>query len=307
MELLDAPLLESLTLAITDIPDTTSLPSIFSEAPLLSTIKFLGCSNNNILFWTRTQLPWGQLRRVQIDQANVANLRFLSNDYQQANGENRTLVLSGPFDSSRTYCHFHPEMPFALHVTTLVLDSLLWTNNLCKFFRNVTIPTLEDLTIIPPDPISFRQHLEFVGFWSNPLDALEEFLQSSQCKLRTFSLVMRRTVQPTLADSLVDTLISMSSLTRLQIIEAESGPSLFNEGLCEQLSRNGFLPELTSLELVWAENRQPNRELLSALSARADGRLSSVVLGIRKGGDIGPEVLKCRQDLRRKDVRATCW
>ncbi len=105
--------------------------------------------------------------------------------------------------------------------------------------------------------------------------------------------------------TLVDALQYMGHLKYLQVIEAASGPPLLNKRLFEQLSVNTHLPELTSLELVWAEERQPDRELLSALSLRADGHLSSVVLGIRNGGNLEPDVLESMQGLRQKNVRAT--
>ncbi|KAF8877220.1 hypothetical protein CPB85DRAFT_1443663 [Mucidula mucida] len=115
------------------------------------------------------------------------------------------------------------------------------------------------------------------------------------------------TAQPTLADTLVDALHEMAHLKSSQVIEAASGLPLLNKQLFEQLSTDTFLPKLKSLELVWAEDCQPDRELLSALSARADGRLSSVVLGIRNGGNLGPDVLVCLRGLRQKNVRATRW
>ncbi|KAF8901310.1 hypothetical protein CPB85DRAFT_1439177 [Mucidula mucida] len=63
------------------------------------------------------------------------------------------------------------------------------------------------------------------------------------------------------------------------VIESNNGPPVLSKRLFEELSADALLPELTSLELVWAESRQPDEELLSALSLRADGRphpLSSV-------------------------------
>ncbi|KAF8991857.1 hypothetical protein BDZ89DRAFT_1151328 [Hymenopellis radicata] len=113
--------------------------------------------------------------------------------------------------------------------------------------------------------------------------------------------------RPTLADSLLDALRDMGHLKYLQVIEAVSGPPLLNKRLFKQLSANTLLPELTSLEFVWAEDCQPHRALLPALSSRADGTLSSVVLGIRNGGNLGPEVLECMRALRQKDVQAVCW
>lgn len=304
------PLLASLTLAIKDGHD---LPSIFSEAPLLSTVNLLDCADGESVLWTRTRLPWGQLRRLRTDQANAMYLMYLSNDFQD--GENRTLVLSGPYDSARNYLHLYPNRPVILSVTTLILDSHFWTQDMCAFFRNVNIPILEDLTMITPDPKMCRNRL-LISLWSNQLQQLPGFLLRSQCRLNAFSLIMRgqhgddfpgRNAQPTLADSLVDMLDSMGHLQRLQVIEAESGPPLLNERLFQRLSTNSILLELASLELVWAEDRQPVRELLSALSSRVNSSLSSVVLGIRNGGNFRPEVLECMRGLRERNVQAMCW
>ncbi|KAF9032147.1 hypothetical protein BDZ89DRAFT_1063522 [Hymenopellis radicata] len=302
MEQLNASLLESLTLAITDAPgETLRLPSIFSDAPLLATVNFLDCCESQYLFWADARLPWRQLRRVQTDEHNAAELRYLDKDFQD--GESRTLILNG---SANFY--LFPQISFTLHITTLILNSQFWTYGLSAFFRNISIPTLEDLTVISRD-------LEN-KLWINPLLVLPGFLQSSRCKLSTFCLVMHgqhvdtypgRTAQPTLADSLVDALRDMGHLKYLQVIEADLGPPLLNKRLFEQLSTDALLPELTSLELVWAEDRQPDRELLSALSSRADGCLSSVVLGIRNGGNLVPEVLECMRGLRQRNVQATCW
>ncbi|KAF9014514.1 hypothetical protein BDZ89DRAFT_1142248 [Hymenopellis radicata] len=220
MKMLDAPLLESLTLAITDSPDMTSLPRFFSDAPLLSTVNLLDCSDSKTLLWTRTQLPWGQLRRVHTDQANAVYLRYLDIDFQNVDRASRALVLNGPYNSSKIHLYFQPEEPFTLYVTTLVLNSHLWTDSMCAFFRNVSIPPLEELTIISLDPITQRQHVVSPP-WSNPLLVLPGFFQSSRCKLGTFCLVMHgrhgdtypsRTVQPTLADTLIDALHVMGHL-----------------------------------------------------------------------------------------------
>ncbi|KAF8877217.1 hypothetical protein CPB85DRAFT_1460623 [Mucidula mucida] len=113
--------------------------------------------------------------------------------------------------------------------------------------------------------------------------------------------------EPTLANSLVDALHEMGHLKSLQVIESNNGPPLLCKRLFEELSADALLPGLTSLELVWAESRQPDEELLSALSLRADGRLSSVVLGIRNGGNLGPDVLECMRSLRKSNVQAVCW
>ncbi|KAF9022534.1 hypothetical protein BDZ89DRAFT_201152 [Hymenopellis radicata] len=117
----------------------------------------------------------------------------------------------------------------------------------------------------------------------------------------------------TLEKSLVDALHGMKDLRALCVIEAELGPSLFSEWLFEEMAEGDLLPELTSLELVWAEARQPVDALIPMLISRAGqggvgiNTVSSVVLGVRNGGDLRSDVLECMANLRQQGVRATLW
>ncbi len=299
LEQLEAPILYSLTLALKDA-DTTDLPGIFRAAPSLTSVNLLDSCGSQPFSWADCPLPWRQFRRVRTSQGNPANLMVLEDNLQH--GEGRTLVLEGRCKRSMTDSFLSLEISFTCLITTLILNSEDWNDDVFDFFTDpLAIPALKNLALI------CRRRCYY-----NPLLVLPQFLQSLVCELSTFSLVMHGRgptyiPQPTLADTLVDALHEMGHLKSLQVIESDNGPPLLSKRLFEELSTDALLPELTSLELVWAEDRQPDRELLSALSARADGRLSSVVLGVRNGGNLGPDVLECMQGLRQNNIQATCW
>ncbi|KAF9032163.1 hypothetical protein BDZ89DRAFT_1063538 [Hymenopellis radicata] len=79
------------------------------------------------------------------------------------------------------------------------------------------------------------------------------------------------------------------------------------------MAEGHLLPALTSLEMVWAEERQPVDALIPMLTSRGGeggagmGTLSSVVLGVRNGGDLRGDVLDCMATLRQQGIRATLW
>ncbi len=156
--------------------------------------------------------------------------------------------------------------------------------------------------------------------WTSPFAALPEFLYRPGCALQAFTVIMSgryergtdrfATTHPTPADSLVAALHSMTDRRALRVIEVEAGPSLFNERLFEEMAEGHLLPALTSLEMVWAEARQPPDTLIPMLCSRAGATMntiSSVVLGVRNGGGLQADVLDCMADLRQRGVRASLW
>ncbi|KAF8871670.1 hypothetical protein CPB85DRAFT_667518 [Mucidula mucida] len=295
----NCPILESLTLAISVYTEPFRLPRVFRDALLLSSVNFIDCRESDALLQI-PGLPWENIRRVQTNQRDTASLRYMQNNRDFQDG---ILVLNATNQTSNYYTHSPRACP--LSITTLILDRP-WAYALCQFLRYVSIPTLEALTIIFRDPENTHPRC------FNPLLSLPLFLGHTRRRLNMFSLIMYgwyndNEWEPTLANSLVDALHEMGHLKSLQVIESNNGPPLLSKRLFEELSADALLPGLTSLELVWAESRQPDEELLSALSLRADGRLSSVVLGIRNGGNLGPDVLECMRSLRKSNVRAMCW
>ncbi|KAF9014513.1 hypothetical protein BDZ89DRAFT_448108 [Hymenopellis radicata] len=173
--------------------------------------------------------------------------------------------------------------------------------------------------MMPPDPAVARRDFH-PSEWTDPFSVLPEFFDRSGCALQTFTVVMRGRYEggiyildaeePTLADSLVTALHSMKDLRALRVIEAESGPSLFSKRLFQEMALGHLLPELTSLELVWAEERQPVDTLIPMLTSRGGAgmeTLSSVVLGVRNGGELRGDVLDCMANLRQQGIRATLW
>ncbi|KAF8910726.1 hypothetical protein CPB85DRAFT_1514388 [Mucidula mucida] len=158
--------------------------------------------------------------------------------------------------------------------------------------------------MMPPDPYATRKYWDPVD-WTNSFTILPSFL--------TFAVIMRgryvddidssegffnpvSTEKPTLEESLIDALHSMKNLRALRW----------------EMTEGHLLPALTSLVLVWAEERQPVDALIPMLYSRAGQgggmhSVSSVVLGVRNGGDLRSDVLECMANLRQHGVRATLW
>ncbi len=95
-------------------------------------------------------------------------------------------------------------------------------------------------------------------------------------------------------------------MDQLQAIEANLVPPLFDKGLFEQLSADTLLPESMSLELMQAEDHQPNREPLFALSSCGDGCLSLFSSAFVMEGN-RRKVLEGMRGLRQKMDRVTGW
>lgn len=171
---------------------------------------------------------------------NVQYLRHLNDEF--TDGNHRALVL-------RPYL-YNLELPvvgypsFSLNISTLILDSVIWISSLGSFFECITIPGLQSLTMMPPDPYATRKYWDPVD-WTNSFTILPSFLVRSGCALQTFAVIMRgryvddidssegffnpvSTEKPTLEESLIDALHSMKNLRALRVIEAELGPSLFS-------------------------------------------------------------------------------
>ncbi|KAF9032170.1 hypothetical protein BDZ89DRAFT_1158637 [Hymenopellis radicata] len=322
---LESPLLESLTL-VNEGPVDYVEPGLFNEASFLTSFTILDGEGRTVVFRDIADaFPWRQLREV-CTQSDVYSLRHHLN-VELDHGNNRTLILRP--HRYEIDLPFIGVPPFSLRISTLVLDSVIWMGSLLALFRSITIPTLENLTMMPPDPAATDRHFDPAD-WINPFSVLPEFLARSGCALQTFTVIMRgryvddirdfanriytyTTMVPTLADSLVAALHRMKNLRALRVIEAELGPSLFNEQLFPEMAEGHLLPALTSLEMVWAEERQPVDALIPMLCARG-GRggvgmdtLSSVVLGVRNGGALRGDVLDCMANLRQQGIRATLW
>ncbi len=197
------PLLESITL-VNDGPTVVLKSGLFSQASLLTSFTVLDFTEDDLVDFGcyDDALPWHQLREVRT-QSDIFNLSGLNDEFED--GNNRTLVLRPQF-------HRGPSLPYddapsSHRVSTLVLDSIVWSSSLSDFFQSVTIPTLQCLTMMPPDrTVTFGPFVP--PEWNDPFSALPEFFDRSGCALQTLSLIIRgqykggtSTMQPTLADS----------------------------------------------------------------------------------------------------------
>lgn len=100
---------------------------------------------------------------------------------------------------------------------------------------------------------------------------------------------------------LIQILEATPNLTKIAIVEPRChlGKFSITEKLLERMMDAGsFLPKLEDLELVWAEdNMIEEGRVLDVIASRC-GRLQSVLVGVRGGGELDKKTLRRIQDFR---------
>lgn len=100
---------------------------------------------------------------------------------------------------------------------------------------------------------------------------------------------------------LIQILEATLNLTKVAIVEPCRHSEKFSitEKLLERLMDvSGFLPKLEDLELVWAEDNAIQEEKVLDVIASRRGRLQSVLVGIRGGGELDGKTLRRIQGFR---------
>lgn len=216
---------------------------------------------------------------------------------------------------------------------TMIFNGLLLTNTIptklwlaCLVFRPDTfdytiisilstlrLPVLEELTL---EDVQDRGHCDqyaqiFTGF---------QQLSDSLVSLRVLKVIcsnMTRSSEDALIDedddqaqmvwtSFLASLRNIPTLQSLLIVESPTKPSLLVPSFISALSSPTVLPNLTSLELVWGQESLPVDPVVKLLELRAE-KLSSVVLGVRGGGEVQPRILDAMKILRMRGVQASLW
>lgn len=106
--------------------------------------------------------------------------------------------------------------------------------------------------------------------------------------------------------SFLASLRHIPTLQSLLIVESPTKPSLLVPSFISALSSPTVLPNLTSLELVWGQESLPVDPVVKLLELRAE-KFSSVVLGVRGGGEVHPRILDAFKILRMCGVQASLW
>ena len=111
-----------------------------------------------------------------------------------------------------------------------------------------------------------------------------------------------------LAHDLEATLNCTPTLQTLQVFESTSGVRILTQELFDGIQRRGLVPNLKHIELVWSQSHAiPEDSVLEMLARQAGEGLESVVLGVRKGGDVPKRVRDFVQQQRTDGLRANLW
>ena len=141
---------------------------------------------------------------------------------------------------------------------------------------------------------------------------LPGFVQASKHGLKSLRIVLSRkcgfgeeALDTKLDSDLLATLAYTPDLKTLQVVESVSGSRILTKELFEGILRDGLVPNLRHLELVWSPSHaMPEDSLLEMLTRKAG--LESAVLGVREGGDVSKGV---REFMKQgsNGLRATLW
>ncbi|KAF9032095.1 hypothetical protein BDZ89DRAFT_595886 [Hymenopellis radicata] len=319
-------LLETVTLKVPDIHVTTlgtptCLPKIFESAPKFTSFCFFNednCTYSGDSFWPSQGLPWKQLDNIILEHRDLHVLNELPAEFF-SDGKEAELELY-----LRHLPSYRPNARLvASKFTSLKLGPAHWNGDLPRYLEALYVPTLKDVELgcAMSPRYSWRETLDDgqnnIGY-PNILGALLATITRSKCALKSFIFYVfsdapDNAFDDSFARAIIALLRVMPELETLEIREGkERGPSLLSDPefftLCSAPETGGLLHKLESLELVWAADRQPPVDLVPMLQSRMGGSaLKSVVLGIRKGGDLQPEVLDCMRQLKESGIRATLW
>ncbi len=303
--------LESVTLKLEGCVDSmdVDLSNVFSHAPNFHTVTLLGC--------TRLQrLPWTQVRHVITDQHNLADVRNINEGFPGK------MTLCGSMPQLAMLAPGWATPSCMLNITALAMDPRTWSSGVADFFRWISIPALKDLELVCPeqwtrtaeDPTSsWRVALEEMS-WRNALQAVPELIRQSGCDLRSFRFRMSgeyteshpsMQCEPALGECLVEVLGCMPGLEVLQVVEAVAGPKLLTPKMFGKMKEGGYLEKLKAVELVWAQDRQPEVDLVQAFMGHK--LLASVVVGMRNGASPPAHMLHDVQSLRRRGIDVRLW
>ncbi|KAF9013738.1 hypothetical protein BDZ89DRAFT_1166970 [Hymenopellis radicata] len=207
-----------------------------------------------------------------------------------------------------------------LRITSLVLCASTRDGLFLSNLKRLELPLLNNLDISIP-PYMCTADPSWISVFAS-------VLRKSKCSIMSLRLKMPDAVksQPVGADlyTLLDECKSLRSLTVI-----EGVPCILTDDFVDNLlsvGRDGesaYLPRLTEVELVWAERpRSKNRSIAAygllqhlpkrvafggAAAQNGVEPLEKVVLGVRDGLGVQPELSALLADLRRSGVQATLW
>ncbi|KAF8896990.1 hypothetical protein CPB85DRAFT_1328476, partial [Mucidula mucida] len=290
-------LLEAVTLKVPDVSslEAPCLPTIFESAPNFKSFCFCNEDDDTFTgqnFWPSRGIPWKQLETIILANPDL--------DHPPAYRRFITPVVISKFTSLKLApIHWNGELPY--YIEALSTTTLEHVEVGCSMHEN-------EVWRETPDGQNN------IGY-PNILDALLATIVNSKCALKSFTFYVfgdapDKSFDDSFARAIIALLRVTPALESLEICEGiERGPSLFGDpeffALCET---GGLLPQLESLELVWAGDRKPPVGLIPMLQSRMGGSaLKSVVLGVGNGDDLQPQVLDCLRQLRESGIRASEW
>ncbi|KAF8896842.1 hypothetical protein CPB85DRAFT_1328776 [Mucidula mucida] len=316
-------LLEIVRLTVPHVYDVLIyLPKIFESAPKLTTFRYsneYGYRYSGTSFWPVRGLPWKQLETIIFEHADLHVLDSLPADFF-SDGKKAELQLY--VQDLLSFGRPGAASIVTSNFTTLRLAPEYWNDNLARYLEAISAPTLKEIEVgcVMHARGGWRKTTDDqnnIGY-PNILGALFAMITRSKCLITAFSFYVigdgpERVFDDSFARAIISLLYLMPELETLEIREAgERGPLLLSDPdffeLCSAPEMGGILPKLESLKLVWAADRQPSADLVPMLQSRMAGSaLKSVVLGIRKGGELQFEVLDCMGQMKENGIRATLW
>ncbi|KAF8896843.1 hypothetical protein CPB85DRAFT_1328780, partial [Mucidula mucida] len=311
-------LLEAVTLKVPDVSslEAPCLPTIFESAPKFKSFCFCNEDDDTFTgqnFWPSRGIPWKQLETIILANPDLDVLDRLP---AELFADGKAIGLELYLQHSPAYRRFLTPVVIS-KFTSLKLAPIHWNGELPYYIEALSTTTLEHVEVgcSMHETEVWRETPDGqnnIGY-PNILDALLATIVNSKCALKSFTFYVfgdapDKSFDDSFARAIIALLRVTPALESLKICEGmERGPSLFGDpeffALCET---GGLLPQLESLELVWAGDRKPPVGLIPMLQSRMGGSaLKSVVLGVGNGDDLQPQVLDCLRQLRESGIRAS--
>ncbi|SJL12351.1 uncharacterized protein ARMOST_15776 [Armillaria ostoyae] len=277
----------------------------------------LQCAVNS-LFYSPDTLNLQGLKRIGIDSRTVPLWNVLRKDIYPEFPELEHLEFSGDVEFSGEHpikvFEYAPKLRtlalnafrgtfFSLpskQITTIYFANVLsfrlvLKDSLPSFHRAGSMPHLKSLELVDIDCTMSSEFDDRM----NTICALSKYVLKSP--LLTELTLTTLTIGP---PEMLSLLHAVTQLRRLSIVEQiEACIRVISPQFIGQLANPEMLPELEHLQLVWS-GEVDEGAVLDMLEKRA---LKSVVVGIRKGGELRPDTMSRVDTLRGRGTQVTLW
>ncbi|KAK0227404.1 hypothetical protein EDD85DRAFT_853659 [Armillaria nabsnona] len=259
------------------VDDADIFSTLFSDTPRLRELHL-----HDIVILDNFNFNWSRIHTLWIEQICYdIGWDHISDLFESLPSLDVLVFYDGQFDSATT------------KVTIPGIRVLqIWdgSGSTADLLDVMTLPDLRRLELLDPE-LGDPYHIT-----TNDINRIVTFLINASLlnELRINMAVIQDV-------DLIQILEATPNLTKIAIVEPRChlGKFSITEKLLERMMDAGsFLPKLEDLELVWAEdNMIEEGRVLDVIASRC-GRLQSVLVGVRGGGELDKKALRRIQDFR---------